>query len=224
MDELHQGLPEAVVRPVERTPVLLPVSHCSRAHVCTHPQQAYSRAYSCHRTQEEMAHTCRGTINLAGAFIDAVDSTHFVITNGPSQVFHLRALNEIERQRWVTALELAKNTAIKRLDGTFRDPRGLGCMLREALVAFPLPPEDSDSEEETVENNPDTNPNPVAQVTAKLQELSTAHDLVMKNGSAILRVIGDVEGNHVPNESKLKEKLAMFKLTAGAMMKVGPDQ
>ena len=32
-------------------------------------------------------------------------------------MFHLRALNEIERQRWVTALELAKNQAIKKLEG-----------------------------------------------------------------------------------------------------------
>ena len=63
-----------------------------------------------------MAHTCRGTVNLAGAFIDAIDSTHFVITNGPSQVYHLRALNEVERQRWVTALELAKSKAIKNLE------------------------------------------------------------------------------------------------------------
>ena len=62
-----------------------------------------------------MAHTCRGTVNLAGAFIDTIDWCHFVITNGPSQVFHLRASNEIERQRWVTALELAKAKAIKML-------------------------------------------------------------------------------------------------------------
>ena len=68
------------------------------------------------RTQEEMAHTCRGTINLAAAFIDTIDSTNFMITNGPSQVYHLRALNEVERQRWVTALELAKAKAIKKLD------------------------------------------------------------------------------------------------------------
>ena len=60
-----------------------------------------------------MAHTCRGTINLASAFIDTIDSTNFVITNGPSQVFHLRTINEVERQRWVTALELAKAKAIK---------------------------------------------------------------------------------------------------------------
>lgn len=68
------------------------------------------------RTQEEMAHTCRGTINLAGAFIDTIDATRFVITNGPSQVYHLKVLNEVERQRWVTALELAKARAIKTLE------------------------------------------------------------------------------------------------------------
>ena len=32
------------------------------------------------------------------------------------QVYHLRALNEVERQRWVTALELAKAKAVKTLD------------------------------------------------------------------------------------------------------------
>lgn len=63
-----------------------------------------------------MAHTCRGTVNLAGAFIDTIDATNFVITNGPSQVYHLRALNEVERQRWVTTLELAKSKAIKNLE------------------------------------------------------------------------------------------------------------
>lgn len=62
-----------------------------------------------------MAHTCRGTINLAGAFIDTIDAANFVITNGTSQVY-LRALNEVERQRWVTSLELAKAKAIKKLE------------------------------------------------------------------------------------------------------------
>lgn len=66
------------------------------------------------RSPAEMNHTCRGTINLAGAFIDTVDSCSFII-NGGSQVWHLRAGSEIERQRWVTALELAKAKAIKNL-------------------------------------------------------------------------------------------------------------
>ncbi|KAL5478152.1 hypothetical protein EMCRGX_G025043 [Ephydatia muelleri] len=127
---------------------------------------------SYYRTQEEMAHTCRGTINLAGAVIDTVDSTHFVITNGPTQVFHLRALNEVERQRWVTALELAKGTAIRRLD------------------------DDSDSDEEATENSGETTP--LSQVMDKVKELSMAHEL-------------------------LKEKLVMFKLTAGAMVKASQE-
>ena len=66
------------------------------------------------RSQSEMNRTCRGAINLAGAFIDTVDSCSFVI-NGGSQVWHLRAASEIERQRWVTTLELAKAKAIKNL-------------------------------------------------------------------------------------------------------------
>lgn len=72
--------------------------------------------YLSHRSQAEMAHTCRGTINLAGAFIDTEDACSFVISNGGTQVFHLRASSEVERQRWVTALELAKAKAIKMLE------------------------------------------------------------------------------------------------------------
>ena len=63
-----------------------------------------------------MAHRCRGTINLAAAFINTIDSTNFIVSNGPSQMYHLRAKDEVERQRWVTALELAKANAIKKLD------------------------------------------------------------------------------------------------------------
>ena len=63
-----------------------------------------------------MAHSCRGSVNLAGAYIDTIDSCNFVVTNGPNQVFHLRAQNEVDRQRWVTALELAKQKAISELE------------------------------------------------------------------------------------------------------------
>lgn len=63
-----------------------------------------------------MAHTCRGTINLANAFIHTEDSCTFVISNGGTQSFHLRASSEVERQKWVTALELAKAKAIQMLE------------------------------------------------------------------------------------------------------------
>ena len=68
------------------------------------------------RNQAEMAHTCRGTINLANAFIHTEDSCSLVISNGGTQTFHLKASSEVERQKWVTALELAKNKAIQMME------------------------------------------------------------------------------------------------------------
>lgn len=64
------------------------------------------------RNQAEVGHTCRGSINLQGAFIHTEDSSNFVVSGG-TQTFHLKAANEVERQRWVTALELARCRAIK---------------------------------------------------------------------------------------------------------------
>lgn len=64
------------------------------------------------RSHAEMGHTCRGTINLATANIVVEDSCNFVISNGGAQTYHLKASSEIERQRWITALELAKAKAV----------------------------------------------------------------------------------------------------------------
>lgn len=63
-----------------------------------------------------MAHTCRGTVSLHGAIIHTEDSCTFVISNGGTQTFHIKAANEVERQRWVTALELAKAKAIRAME------------------------------------------------------------------------------------------------------------
>ena len=72
---------------------------------------------SYYRNQAEMAHTCRGTISLHGAHIHTEDSCNFIVSNGGgTQTFHLRASTEVERQRWVTALELAKAKAIQRME------------------------------------------------------------------------------------------------------------
>lgn len=49
------------------------------------------------RNQMEMTHTCRGTISLVSAVIHTEDSCNFVISNGGTQTFHLRASSEIER-------------------------------------------------------------------------------------------------------------------------------
>ncbi|XP_061130946.1 oxysterol-binding protein 1-like isoform X1 [Syngnathus typhle] len=71
---------------------------------------------SYYRSQAEMGHTCRGTINLATANIVVEDSCTFVISNGGAQTYHLKASSEVERQRWITALELAKTKAFPSPD------------------------------------------------------------------------------------------------------------
>lgn len=49
------------------------------------------------RNPADMAHTCRGNISISNALIHTEDSCNFLISNGGTQTFHLRAANEIER-------------------------------------------------------------------------------------------------------------------------------
>lgn len=49
---------------------------------------------------------------MATANIAVEDSCNFVISNGGAQTYHLKANSEVERQRWITALELAKAKAV----------------------------------------------------------------------------------------------------------------
>lgn len=67
------------------------------------------------RTQAEISQLCRGTISLHGATIQTEDSCTIVISNGGAQTFHLRATTEVERQRWVTVMELAKAREIVQI-------------------------------------------------------------------------------------------------------------
>lgn len=83
----------------------------------------------CCRTQAEMAHTCRGTINLATAHIDTEDACNIVLSSG-GRTYHLKASTEVERQRWVTALELAKAKAIRMMN----DQSGKRSWRRQLLV------------------------------------------------------------------------------------------
>ena len=68
---------------------------------------------SYYRSQAEMAHTCRGTIKVGNAIISSEDACHFVVTNlnCGTTTFHLKAANEMEKQKWVSAIELAKSRA-----------------------------------------------------------------------------------------------------------------
>ena len=60
----------------------------------------------------------------------------------------------------------------------------------------------------------------------KLRELTETHDLVLKHGHTMLRQLAELDNDQLlPGAiAKVKEKVALFKLTTGAMMKVNNNQ
>ena len=99
------------------------------------------------------------------------------------QVYHLRALNEVERQRWVTALELAKAKAVKTLDsGQLLSP--LTHTLAHTLTHSPTHPpthppteDESDGEEDRGGGLGD---NILSAMRAKVRELISASEVISK--------------------------------------------
>eukprot|EP00058_Branchiostoma_floridae_P014061 XP_002599549.1 hypothetical protein BRAFLDRAFT_77653 [Branchiostoma floridae] len=157
-----------------------------------------------------MAHTCRGTINLAGAYIDVEDSCNFVISNGGTQCYHLKASSEVERQRWVTALELAKAKAIRLMESGASD-------------------DDDDGQSHT---SPDKNEiqNTLRILSAKLEDLNTCNDLIAKHGAALQRSLSELEmldkENSTDVQSKVKavnERATLFRITSNAMINACAD-
>ncbi|XP_071946282.1 oxysterol-binding protein 1-like isoform X1 [Antedon mediterranea] len=161
---------------------------------------------SYYRTQAEVAHTCRGTINLAGAYIDTEDSCNFVISSG-TQTFHLKAGSEVERQKWVTALELAKAKAI-RMTEEFSDDS-----------SEELPP--TETEKTDIQHS-------MRSFSNKLEDLNTCNDLIVKHGAALQRALSDLESVHDSTElpTKIKaitERATLFRITSNAMINACND-
>ncbi|XP_055530806.1 oxysterol-binding protein 1 [Wyeomyia smithii] len=154
------------------------------------------------KNQAEMTHTCRGTISLHGALIHTVDSCTFVISNGGTQTFHIKAANEVERQSWVTALELAKAKAIRAME--------------------------SDEEEEDTAAN--TIPSEelilvVRELTLRLENLKTCYDLITKHGTALQRALSELEsGEDLPGKTKIvSERATLFRISSNAMINACSD-
>lgn len=150
---------------------------------------------SYYRNQAEMAHTCRGTINLASAFIHIEDSTTIVISSGGNHTFHLKATSEVDRQKWVTALELAKADAARLLEP------------------------DSDEDEPDKLDIQTT----LKSLASKMEDLNTCNDLIGKHGNGLQRALSEVEqlesGMDVSSKVKvINERATMFRITSNAMI------
>ncbi|XP_069768893.1 oxysterol-binding protein 1-like isoform X3 [Narcine bancroftii] len=162
---------------------------------------------SYYRTQAEMGHTCRGTINLATANITVEDSCSFVISNGGAQTYHLKATSEVERQRWVTALELAKAKAVR--------------MQAES--------DDSADEEPAPTHGEKTElQGALRALGAKVEDLSTCNDLIAKHGAALQRSLAELEGLRPPPDGwdkvrQVNERATLFRITSNAMINASRD-
>ncbi|KAL0119237.1 hypothetical protein PUN28_009669 [Cardiocondyla obscurior] len=154
----------------------------------------------------EMSHTCRGTISLHGALIHTVDACTFVVSNGGTQTFHIKASTEVERQQWVTALELAKAKAIQAME--------------------------SEEEEEEYQDNDNQNvetASVIKDLTRRLDDLQACNDLMLKQGSALQRALTDLEMLEPPSfelAAKFKivsERATLFRIAANAMINTSSD-
>nr|XP_058895309.1 oxysterol-binding protein 2 isoform X10 [Kogia breviceps]XP_058895310.1 oxysterol-binding protein 2 isoform X10 [Kogia breviceps] len=151
-----------------------------------------------------MAHTCRGTINLFTAHFDTEDSCGIVLTSG-GRTYHLKAGSEVERQQWISALELAKAKAVRLMSSQSGNDSGDD----EDGTASPA---DKSELHDTIKK-----------LSLKLDDLSTCNELVAKHGVALQRSLSELDGLRIPCESgeKLKavsERATLFRITSNAMI------
>ncbi|VDM61804.1 unnamed protein product [Angiostrongylus costaricensis] len=71
---------------------------------------------SYYRSPSEVGQACRGSINLQEARILSDKITSNIVISASSQTFHLKAGNDVERQKWLSALEYSRHKAIKRAE------------------------------------------------------------------------------------------------------------
>uniref|UniRef100_A0A1I8MC37 Oxysterol-binding protein n=1 Tax=Musca domestica TaxID=7370 RepID=A0A1I8MC37_MUSDO len=164
---------------------------------------------SYYRNQGEMTHTCRGTISLHGALIHTVDSCTFVVSNGGTQTFHIKTANEVERQSWVTALELAKVKAIRAMES------------------------EEEEEEKTSQVVPSQEITTVLRdLTDRLESLRTCYDLINKHGVALQGALNDLRSINLAASdeetiaSRIKivnERATLFRITSKAMINACND-
>ncbi|XP_063926416.1 oxysterol-binding protein 1 isoform X2 [Zophobas morio] len=150
--------------------------------------------------QAEMTHTCRGSISLHGALIYTVDACTFVISNGGTQTFHIRAASEVERQSWVTALELAKAKAIRSMES-----------------------EEDEEEAEDGSGSPEEWSSVVRKLEAQLNDIQTCSDLIQKHWKSLVKPLTEMETNLDPDgvQSKSKEvgeRATLFRISTNAMI------
>ncbi|THD18517.1 Oxysterol-binding protein [Fasciola hepatica] len=171
---------------------------------------------SYYRNQAEMAHTCRGTINLANATVTSTGSTTFLISNSSTQTFHLKAACESEQKMWVSVLLTAKSKALAlRKYGDDSDVYTEG--------------DDDDVEYKNSSMSADDAMRLVNQLLAKMEQhlvdLQRHQETLSHKGDDLQRSLADLETARDPTEatqrfSVVRERSTVFGVASLAMVNV----
>lgn len=182
---------------------------------------------SYYRSQDEMTHTCRGTIYLESAHLSSNDTCHFVISNG-STVIHLRTSTETDKQRWMNALELAKQKILKARrqyqdsDEEASTADDLSDQLQNSALASSANLTDqtksllnADERTELATMN--------KTFDAKLEDLKMCMDLINRHYQALYRTLGDLEQidkteSTMNTIKSVNERATLFRITSTAML------
>lgn len=184
-----------------------------------------------------MDHTCRGAINLANAHIQQNDDgVSFVVSNGGNQTFHLRAANDQERQKWISALETAKNKAPRPYHQTgahgssyFNGITGAGVhtsggsrSARTGSNAAADDLSDDDENADTIENERNELEGFLQVLQHKLNELSLSHEFVLKHSNMLARSLTELENIQArPDDTAIKtinERSTIYKVAMNGVL------
>ncbi|KAK0076277.1 hypothetical protein PV326_010913, partial [Microctonus aethiopoides] len=147
----------------------------------------------------EKAHACRGSISLHSALIHSVDPCTFVVSNGATQTFHIKATTEVERQKWVTALELAKAKAIQQID-------------------------EEDEDYQDNDNQRGEHVSIIKDLAERLKDLQQCHERISKRGTLLTRALTELESLKATNPNiatkieKFCECASTFRIEANTMI------
>lgn len=191
---------------------------------------------SYYRSPNEMDHTCRGAINLANAHIQQNDDgVSFVVSNGGNQTFHLRAANDQERQKWISALETAKNKAPRPyhqggaqqhpssyINGIPSGKVGGGGGSSSSNAGGDL----SDDDDENGAASTDAERNELESflqvLQHKLNELSLSHEFVLKHSNMLTKSLTELENiQSKPDETAIKtinERSTIYKVAMNGVL------
>ena len=180
---------------------------------------------SYYRSQDEMTHTCRGTVYLESAHLSANDPCHFVISNG-STVIHLRTSTETDKQRWMNALELAKQKALKARK-QYHDSDEDVSTIDDTADQQQILPQQSNMNDQTRASINSNDRAEIATISktfdAKLEDLKMCMDLINRHYQALHRTLGDLEqidkSETTINTIKgVNERATLFRITSTGKM------